>query len=238
MRLLAHRGASAEAPENTAAALRLAWTLGVGGAEIDVRLTRDGEVVLMHDARLDRTTNGDGALSGYAWEELRPFDAGAWKGDRWRGEPVPRLVDILRERPAGFDLYIELKEGGALPARLAGVLGPKPADVTLLCFGIDVLRAARILLPSVPACWNLEPPDRPDAAWVAARTDEVRRAGFDGLSLGWTPAWTADILAPARASGLRMAVWTVDDPEQALQARAAGFDVLMSNDPRRLRNVL
>src|SRR5918993_3646085 len=125
---LAHRGASALAPENTIEAFRLAVEAGAGGLELDVHLTRDGHVVVLHDATVDRTTDGEGPVSEMTLEELRAFDAGhnfspdggPSRPYRGRGVRVPILEEVLREFP-GVAVNIDIKAGR--PGIEAAVLG-------------------------------------------------------------------------------------------------------------------
>src|SRR5918911_3284289 len=115
---LAHRGASALAPENTIEAFRLALEAGAGGLELDVHMTRDGHIVVIHDATVDRTTNGSGAVSEMTFDELRRFDAGhnfspdggPTRPYRGRGVRVPTLGEVLEEFP-GVAVNIDLKDG-------------------------------------------------------------------------------------------------------------------------------
>lgn len=110
--VIAHRGASAEFPENTMAAFRRALEIGADRIELDVQLTRDGQVVVFHDATLERTTNGEGLLSSHTWEELAGLDAGLWKGPEHRNEPIPRLDEVLRWSTSRMPLNVELKVKG------------------------------------------------------------------------------------------------------------------------------
>src|SRR5919112_3910522 len=125
---LAHRGASALAPENTIEAFRLAVEDGAGGLELDVHMTRDGHIVVIHDAAVDRTTNGSGAVSQMTFDELRTFDAGydfspdggPTRPYRGRGVRVPTLGEVLEAFP-GVAVNIDLKDGP--PGIQAAVLG-------------------------------------------------------------------------------------------------------------------
>ena len=94
-KLQAHRGVSTDAPENTMAAFRAAVELGVDQIETDIRVSRDGELVLIHDATVDRTTNGSGRVDSMTLEELRSLDAGSWKGAEFAGERSQRLKNFL-----------------------------------------------------------------------------------------------------------------------------------------------
>src|SRR5579872_1764811 len=105
----AHRGDSAAAPENTLAALAAAWQAGATVAEIDVRMTRDGELVLMHDRTLDRTTDGHGPVSQHSLAELKALDAGKWFAPAFAGEPIPRLDQVLHWARGKIGLLVELK---------------------------------------------------------------------------------------------------------------------------------
>ena len=91
----AHRGFSTAAPENTIAALDAAWKAGATAVEIDVRLSSDGELLLMHDRDVKRTTNGRGPVSELSWAELQRLDAGSWFGERFTGERIPSLEEVL-----------------------------------------------------------------------------------------------------------------------------------------------
>jgi glycerophosphoryl diester phosphodiesterase len=93
--LIAHRGASREAPENTLAAFELAWQQGADGIEADFRLTRDGRIVCLHDATTGRTAGIDLAVAGASLEELKQLDFGSWKGSVWQGEPILVLEELL-----------------------------------------------------------------------------------------------------------------------------------------------
>ena len=109
---IAHRGANTLAPENTMASFRKAVEVGAGGLEFDVQLSKDGVVVVIHDEKLERTTNGSGLVKDYSLEELHRLDAGKWFGDQFTGEKIPTLEQVLDEF-ADLDLIfnIELKSG-------------------------------------------------------------------------------------------------------------------------------
>ena len=111
MKIIAHRGASSEAPENTLAAFALAAELGADGIEFDVQPTFDNELIVLHDVTLDRTTNGQGATFEARWSDIGALDAGSWFSERFKNERVPRLSDVLALNALEFEL--ELKGYGA-----------------------------------------------------------------------------------------------------------------------------
>ncbi|GGU05924.1 glycerophosphoryl diester phosphodiesterase [Sulfodiicoccus acidiphilus] len=108
-----HRGARGLAPENTLPAFKLAAKLGVDGVELDVHLTKDGEVVVIHDDRVDRTTNGSGYVKDITFEELSKLDAGSKFGSQWSGTRVPRLREVLSNLK-DCKFKVELKHGSTV----------------------------------------------------------------------------------------------------------------------------
>lgn len=107
--IVAHRGASAEAPENTRAAVCRAWDLGADAVEIDVHLSRDGQLVVIHDETLNRTAGVAARVADRSAGELSRMDVGLWKGREWTGEGIPSLKQILTTVPVGGRLFVELK---------------------------------------------------------------------------------------------------------------------------------
>ena len=93
--ILGHRGVAADYPENTMISFRKAIELNMDGIELDVQLSKDGEMVIIHDETLDRTTNGKGYVKDYSFEELRKLDAGSFKGDKFKGEIIPTLDEVF-----------------------------------------------------------------------------------------------------------------------------------------------
>jgi glycerophosphoryl diester phosphodiesterase len=118
--VIAHRGASAYAPENTLAAFQLAAEQGADAIELDVDLTRDGHVVVMHDATIERTTNGHGRVHDLALDEIRQADAGVWKGVAFKGERVPLLQEVFEAVGQQLLINVEIKDMSLLGNGLGG----------------------------------------------------------------------------------------------------------------------
>jgi len=178
IRIIAHRGASHAALENTLAAFRLAWDEGADGIEADFRLTRDGQVVAMHDETARRTAGADLRISELSLSELRSREAGRWKGERWAGERIPTLEEVLDTVPADKRIFLELKSGPEiLKPLLAGLerSGLPPGQTAILAFDESVLREAKELAPHRPALWLV---DRlwPDGAEGPGWQGEARQA--------------------------------------------------------------
>jgi glycerophosphoryl diester phosphodiesterase len=158
-RIFAHRGGGKLAPENTLAAIRFGASLGFKGVEFDVMLAGDGTPVLIHDETVDRTTDGRGAVSRLGYAQLSRFEAGAWKGKKWRGERIPRFEDAARLcRELGLSANVEVKPAigyerrtGEAVAHAARELWRGAAEPPLLSsFSTLALAAARSAAPELP----------------------------------------------------------------------------------------
>jgi glycerophosphoryl diester phosphodiesterase len=237
--LVAHRGASADAPENTLAALRLGYEQGAEYGECDVRLTRDGEVVLLHDESLRRTAGVEGRVGEFTLAELRAVEVGAWRGERWRGEKIPTLAEALvlvAKIGGGRRLVVEVKSGPeTLPAIAAALAasGCDPTAVVLMSFDPAVTAEARRVLPEVERHWLSD--ERVAVEVLAAK---ARAAGCTALNIGRRLPIDAAFVAGAHAAGLGVFVWTVDDAAEARRLIAAGVDGLTTNRPGALRGEL
>src|SRR5207302_6160290 len=151
---LGHRGASSLTPENTLAAFRLAQQIGADGVEFDVQLSQDGVPVIMHDERLERTSDGRGRVDETPWSGLRRLDAGRWFDARFAGEPIPTLQDVLNELGASLLLNIELKtstRGAELTEKVVSCLQSYnlAAHVIVSSFDWQLLEHVRALDPSL-----------------------------------------------------------------------------------------
>ncbi len=241
--IVAHRGASHDAPENTLAAFRLGFARGADAAECDVHLTADGRIVALHDADTARTAGGAKRLVAESrLAALRALDVGGWKAERFAGERIPLLSEILEALPAGKRLLIEVKCGPEILERLQRVLAAsgKRDQVVIISFSLAVVRGAKKRLAAVPAYWLRDAVDdgrggqRPFAADLVERT---RSAGLDGLGLhhgGVRP----ELVAAAHRAGLQVYAWTVNDAAEARRLQRAGVDGLITDRPGWLRRRL
>lgn len=231
--VVAHRGASVEAPENTLAAYRAAAAHGAAAAECDVRLSADGAVVVIHDPTLDRTTNGRGPVATRTLAELRALDAGAWKSPSFAGERIPELTEVLAVVPPHMTLFIDLKDGAELEERVARAVGTRTGVVVIAFDPERLVRIAR-LLPQVPRMLLVRrAPEVVPEALVAAVTAAhathlgVERTGVDRR-----------LVEVARAAGLGVFVWTVDDLREGRALAALGVDGIITDRPDEMRAAL
>lgn len=241
--IIAHRGASHEAPENTLAALRLGFEQGAEAGELDVHLTADGRLVVIHDADTRRVAGIDLPVAAQTAAVLQALEAGQW--GRWKGstfaEKIPLLSDALALVPAGRRQFIELKVGAAGVPELVRVVrasGLSARQLPIITFSFETAHAAKQALPEHEVCWLVDYPADPQKNPPPALGDliaRVKAAGLDGLDLDKDFPIDAAFVAQVRAAGLKLYTWTVDDPGRAAELRAAGVDGITTNRPAWLR---
>jgi glycerophosphoryl diester phosphodiesterase len=231
MLLIAHRGASGHAPENTMAAFRKAVALGVNFIETDLQLTRDTRLVAIHDDTVNRTTNGHGVVHDLSLDELRKLDAGSWFGSEFTGERIPILEEILQfAKKHDVVFYLELKPAGSWGGEhaLVGALrqSGEIARTVIISFDPAILAAVRAIEPTLMTGLLYEgqladPLDK--AVEIGARQIAVR----GDLVTPW-------LLGQARRRDLQVVAWTVNQGAHMRLLNDAGIDGIMSDYPDRL----
>jgi glycerophosphoryl diester phosphodiesterase len=230
-RLVAHRGGGALAPENTLAAIGLGQSLGYRAHEFDVKLSRDGVVILLHDERLERTTDGHGRAADLSWDELRRLDAGGWHSEAFRGEPLASFEDacrLLRSRDTMAHIEIKPTPGfdAATGRRVAELTQEHfrgaPVPPLLSSFSFEALMAAREAAPAIPRGWLIG--EFTDADWD-------RLAALEAVSLH-TNQRHFDLRNVERlhGRGYRVMLYTVNDVATAQWLLDAGVDGLFTDN--------
>jgi glycerophosphoryl diester phosphodiesterase len=231
MLIIAHRGASGNAPENTLAAFRKAVALGATFIETDLQLSRDARFVAIHDATVNRTTNGQGAVHDMTLADLRKLDAGSWFGSEFAGERIPTLEEILEfSKKNDVVFYLEIKPGAAWGGEhaLIGALresGEIPRAVVISFDAAIVVNLRKIeptLMTGLLYDGQIENPLE-KAVEIGARQLAVRGDLV-------TPA----LIAQAKKKDLQVVCWTVNHPAHMRMLAAAGVDGIMSDYPDRL----
>jgi glycerophosphoryl diester phosphodiesterase len=224
--ILAHRGASAYAPENTFAAFDLAHEMGAPAVETDVRATRDGTLVILHDSTVDRTTDGHGAVADLTLTDVKSLDAGGWFAPRFAGQRIPTLEEFLARYRATFPICLEIKALEIEETVLAAVA------------------AARLSFPPTYTSFEFETVERLGKLAPAARIGYLSRT-FDSATIARTRRAGAtqicphaadlasDLIDEARAAGLEVRAWGVSDDALLARAIAHGVDGLTTNWPDR-----
>jgi glycerophosphoryl diester phosphodiesterase len=238
--IVAHRGSSGTAPENTMAAIRIGVEAGARLVEIDVQRTADGRLVVMHDAVLGRTTSGSGRVDAHTYEQIARLDAGSWMDPRYAGERVPLLIEVLEYLRGRAYLNIELKSYDGDPAEgekfLAAVLRTidvaDMADQTLLSsFDHELLARAGTLNPNIPYAVIMHPNDR------ALPSERALPVGARGVVMSKSQL-SHDRVRDAREHRLPLAVYTINTPEDALRAVRYGADAIVTNFPEMIADVI
>jgi len=235
--IIGHRGASAVAPENTMAAFREAIAVGAHGIEFDVRLTRDGIPVVIHDSTLGRTGGMNQRVSDLSWDELRKIDVGSWfKGGSFAGETVPSLEELFDLfQTNNLSLYLEMKCDSPAEYRpLAEACCRMIHEHSLIervvveCFQLPALEVLKAIDPDIKTAALF---DRGfiDQSIVERATEIGAMAVALHHRLG-----RKGLVGKSKQAGLHVAVWTVDDPIWIDRARSIGIDALITNDPARM----
>lgn len=225
--VIAHRGDSTDFPENTIAAIEGGFALGCELVEVDVRLSRDGVPIVMHDERVDRTTNGKGLVADLTLAELKALDAGSWKDSRFENERVPTLAEALQAANGKGKLLLDVAVGGmgAAVAEVVRSLGMSPRDVIVGTW--DAVQradfAARV--PGATILLSEGAPERWDDEYFAAQKAQ-------GVSVFEIPNWSTEFIRAAHSHGMPVWVYTVNDEATMRRLIAAGADAIETDVPR------
>lgn len=248
VRIVAHRGASADAPENTLAAYQLAQAQGADAIEGDFYLSKDGQIVCIHDATTKRTCGVEGKIAEMTFEQIRALDAGKWKHEKFAGQKVPTLAEFLAEVKPGMMGYVELKQGKELVEPMWKVVdasGVKLEQLVFISFKEDAIAEIKRTRPAAKACLLYGFKKDKQGKWNSTREGLIERARAvkaDGISVSYISE-TAELVDAklaklARDAGLEFHVWTVDEPELAKKSIALGALSVTTNKPGWLRERL
>lgn len=244
--IIAHRGASHHAPENTLAAFHLAWQRNADGIEGDFRLSSDGQIVCIHDADTERVAGAKHVVSETPYATLRSLDVGRWKGPSWRGERIPTLVEVLATVPRGKLIFIELKTGPEIVAPLEQILAQSvvPTEqIVVISFKEATIAECERRMPELETYWLTSYEQQQDQSWqptAAQVAATVQAISADGLGSKAAPEpFDEAFLAELRAGGVAdFGVWTVDDPELGRFYQRLGAWSITTNRPKYLRRHL
>ncbi|WP_391560291.1 glycerophosphodiester phosphodiesterase [Robertmurraya sp.] len=215
---VAHRGATAYAPENTIAAFDLAVNMKADYIEIDVQRSKDGELVLIHDTTVDRTTDGTGKVGELTFEQLRSLDAGSWKGEQYEGEPIPTFEEILDRYRGKVGILIELKAPELYPGiekQVAEALKERNLDkpqnekIIIQSFNFESMKTTNELLPLVPI--GVLTSNR-------AHTTPEALQEFSTYADWFNPSYgivTEELVNQVHSLGMKIGSWTVRSQEAA-----------------------
>lgn len=243
LEIVAHRGASADAPENTLASIQLAWQQRADASEIDVLLTADGQLVAIHDESTLRTAGVDWKVAERSLAELKTLDVGSWKGPQFVGERIPTLAEVLDIVPLRKRLFIEVKCGAEAIPELQRVLETSRTSreqAVLISLDFDTIVAAKRAIGDRVAFWvteqfaheingevTLSPPTRELVARAVA-------AELDGLDINDLLERPKGDIEQIRQAGLQSCVWTVNSIDRATWLRDEGMQSITTDVPGKL----
>jgi glycerophosphoryl diester phosphodiesterase len=239
MLIIGHRGASAVAPENTMAAFREALAVGADGIEFDVRLTRDGVPVVIHDSTLRRTGGLPRRVAELTWDEISKVDVGSWFGKSFANETVPSLAELFRLfQSNNSTLYLEMKSDAVADQRPLAEACVRAIEehslqerVVVECFQLPAIKILKEFNPEIKTVALFEPSfTNPSVLSDQRIINQAIEVGAAALALHHRLA-RKSLVEKAKAAGLHVAVWTVDDPAWIDRAQAIGIDALITNDP-------
>ena len=244
MLFIAHRGASHDAPENTLASVHLAWEQGADAVEVDVQQSRDGHIMVIHDAHTRRTAGLNRRVRAQTLVELRALDAGRRKHRRWAGEKIPMLSEVLDTIAGGQRLFVEIKCGpDSVPEFVETIKQSKatPARVVPIGFNLVTMKLIKWALPQHEVCWVQGFRRTWHGRWTPTAErliDQAKGAGLDGLDVGARGPVNKSFVEKVHAAGLTLYIWTVDSPVRGRRLAEAGVDGLTTNRPGWLREQL
>lgn len=242
--IVAHRGASFDAPENTRTSLKLAWQQGADAAEFDVWLTKDGRIVALHDDTLQRTGGIERKIGDVTEAEARAIDVGRWMDERFAGELLPTLGELLELVPPSRRVFIEVKCGSEIVPELDRVLRQaalKPEQTAVIAFDADVIAELKKLRPDLQAYWlaSLEAKKDQPSPTAAELIATARKIQADGLNLSATTSvLTEGFAAALREAKMPYYVWTVNDADVARRMIQLGARAITTDRPEWLRQRL
>jgi glycerophosphoryl diester phosphodiesterase len=243
--IIAHRGASGDAPENTAKAFQLGLDQGADAIECDVHLSSDGELVVIHDANVQRISGIDRAVKDMTLAELKALDAGSWKSPEWHAARIPTLAAVLDLVPADRRIFIEIKIGlsAVAPLKKVMVAAALPlSQIVLMEFNLETVIAMKEAFPGAEVLWLNDFPPM-NFPWQTKRAlkqilNTAKHHELSGINLQNSPQLNVWFLNSCRKSDLHCYCWTVDDPVRASALIGNGIMGLATNRPGWMREQL
>lgn len=236
LQYVAHRGASFFAPENTLAAVNLAWILNCDAVECDVRLTRDNKIVLFHDKDTKRLTEENYLISETNYSKLNNLTIKLVKTNSscFEGEKIPLLKDALKTIPDGRTLVIEIKCGVEIFPKLKKVISKhwKSGNITFIAFNFETICKAKELFPNVP-CYYLS------SSWdnVQKHFDEIVEYKLDGVDM-YHKSINKDVMEQLKEMEKDVWAWTINSPEVVLRMKELGVHFITTDRPYWLKETI
>lgn len=229
--LIAHRGESFDAPENTLAAINMAWQKGSTAVEIDIQLTKDNEIVVIHDADTKRVSGKKLLIRKSALKELKTLDVGAYKDEQWENEKIPTLSEVLETVPENGILIIEIKSSKRILEVLKQQLKNsqlKNSQIKIISFNFKTIAKAKQLMPNHEALW-LQNLDYYLPDWLCFINKKkiikkLKKHNLDGINVWSGKLLNLLFIKAFHIRDLSVYTWTVNNPKKAEQLINQGID--------------
>jgi len=234
--IIAHRGASFIAPENTIAAVKLGYKLDADAVEVDIHLSQDNQLMVIHDKTTQRTTAENRKIDETAAEELRKLEAGSWKDDKFGGEKIPFLQEVLNVVPKGKKLVVEIKSGIETVNFLQQLLekSSKSKQLIIISFNKETIIQAKKAMPEIPAYWLLH-------SFLHTSADNAikvaKENNLQGLNLNYQLV-DKDLMKKMKDNDLETYVYTVNDAETAKKLFYLGVKGITTDRPGWIQEAL
>ena len=243
--IIAHRGESFDEPENTMAAINLAWERGAEAVEVDVHLSMDNEVVVIHDFNTKRLAGVNKKVKHQKLNELKKLDVGSWKDIKWKGEQIPMIREVLDSVPRGKKLIIEIKsESDIIPFLKKEVVQSKldSEQVEFIGFDLKTMSITKKAFPSHKVLWLLDL----DYIWInrilkpsiKKAIAKAKNYGLDGLNVWAGQQLDKKMIDQIHDAGLLVYCWTVNDAKKAQNLMDWGIDGITTDRARWLKSYL
>lgn len=229
--IIAHRGESSDAPENTMSAINLAWERDADAVEIDIQLSKDKQIVVIHDTNTKSIAGRNKKVKNQTLARLRELDMGKHKGKEWLGEKIPLLSEVLKTVPSGKKIIIEIKSSAEIISFLKNEIeksGLKKEQVEIICFDLSTIASAKKEMPQFNSLWLLDL----DYIWInrifppkiKRIISKTKKYNLDGINV-----WAGEMLTQAfvkkiKAANLILYCWTVNDLVHARKLFEIGVD--------------
>lgn len=243
--IIAHRGESYDAPENTLSAIKLAWERNAKSVEIDVHLTKDEEIIVIHDYNTKRISGVKKIVSGSTLKELKQLDAGIYKDIKWKNERFPTLNEVIKTIPSGRKLLIEIKSDENILVVLKDELVHSNllnSQIEIISFNEEVLGIAKEIMPEYKMLWLLDLDySRP---WWLCRVskkriiEKINNLHLDGIDVWAGKLLTREFIDVFKKNGFLVYAWTVNDTFKAQKLIDYGIDGITTDRASWLRDQL
>ena len=241
--IVAHRGASRDAPENTLPAFELAWEQGADAIEGDFHLTQDGHIVCIHDRDTEKYTGKKWIVAESTLGQLKTLDVGLYHSEQYKGTRIPTISEVFATIPSGKKIYIEIKCGKEIVPTLLREIktaGLQEEQIVVIAFDHEVVKEVKSQAPQLKACWlsAFKEDDKglvsPSLASALSTLSEIDADGFSSSRDGITEPFITGI----RDAGYEYHVWTVDEPETGRKFKVWGALSITTNVPGLMRGYL